>query len=226
MVQQNNEPEEELEEEDLGQQVDRLLEQGYSQKEIREQGFSPSLIRQRVRRKVRREGKQPPENKTNDNHKVALTIKEKETVLPEWLEGQVAEIFDGSISQQRAFQAGMAIPLLGLRLFAESMKPFGDLMKLWQVGQAEAARAASGGSEEVAQQTISQAMPYMERMVKEASISASPNPMAGLFARILEQPMTLMFNSLFGSMFPGVKQQAPGQSVLPTGWIDKSGEQK
>ena len=40
--------------------------------------------------------------------------KEKESVLPEWLESDVAEIFDGQTRGQRIFLAGMSVPLLGL----------------------------------------------------------------------------------------------------------------
>lgn len=50
----------------------------------------------------------------------ALAVrKEKESILPEWLERDVAEIFDGQTRDQRIFLAGMSVPLMGLRLFAE-----------------------------------------------------------------------------------------------------------
>ena len=83
MVQENNN-ENGLGEEELGVQVDQLLEKGYSQKEIRNQGYSPSLVRQRVRRRTKRLGQPAPANQTNSKGEVSLTIKEKEQVLPEW----------------------------------------------------------------------------------------------------------------------------------------------
>lgn len=65
----------------------------------------------------------------------ALAIrKEKESVLPEWLEKDVAEIFDGQVRDQRIFMAGMSVPLMGLRLFTEGVKPIIDLMSTWQRG--------------------------------------------------------------------------------------------
>lgn len=221
MVQENNN-ENGLEEEELGVQVDQLLEKGYSQKEIRNQGFSPSLVRQRVRKRTKRLGQPAPANQTNGKGEVSLTVKEKEQVLPEWLAGQIEELYDSDEKTRKVFMAGMSIPLLGMRLFSESFKPMLALMQTYQQGQAEAAKAAQGSSNEVAETTIATAMPYLERMVKEASIAASPNPMQGLFARILEQPMTLMFNNLFGGMFPQMKQPGQAQanpSGLPPGWV-------
>jgi hypothetical protein len=60
--------------------------------------------------------------------------KDKESVLPEWLEGDVAEIFDGQKRDQRIFLAGMSVPLMGLRLFAEGVKLIIDLLATWQKG--------------------------------------------------------------------------------------------
>lgn len=209
----------EEEEDTLGSQVDALLERGYSQKEIRNQGYSPSLVRQRVRRRTKRLGKNPPAS-SNGNKEIALTIKDKETVLPEWLEGQVSEIFDGSISQQKAFTAGMAIPLLGMRLFSESVKPLLELMKVYTAGQAEAAKAAQGGSQEVVLETISTIMPQILGTVKDSAIAASPNPMAAMMVRLLEPIM----GGMFRGMLPQGQQQ--GQvSNLPEGWEDKRGQQ-
>jgi hypothetical protein len=73
----------------------------------------------------------------------ALAIrKEKESVLPEWLEKDVAEIFDGEARDQKIFLAGMSVPLMGLRLFTEAVNPIVNLLTVWQKGQAEAARPA------------------------------------------------------------------------------------
>lgn len=40
-------------EENLGQEVDELLEEGFTQKEIEARGYSPSLVRQRIRKRVK-----------------------------------------------------------------------------------------------------------------------------------------------------------------------------
>lgn len=77
--------------------------------------------------------------------------KEKESVLPEWLEKDVAEIFDGQARDQRIFMAGMSVPLMGLRLFTEGVKPIIDLLTTWQEGQAQAARETERSGIQMAQ---------------------------------------------------------------------------
>src|SRR3989304_5098084 len=135
-------------EENLSQEVDELLEEGLGQKDIEARGYSPSLVRQRIRKRVKA-GKEPSQSPTKDG---TLAIrKEKESVLPEWLATDVAEIFDGNLRDRKLFMAGMSVPLMGLRLFGESIKPLVELMSTWQKGQAEAARAMQGSGIETAQ---------------------------------------------------------------------------
>lgn len=214
MVQENENPEPgELEEEGLGEEVDKLLEQGYSQKEIRGQGYSASLIRQRVRKKVKKEGKQAPESHNGGGRgEIGITIKEKETVLPEWLEQQVSELYNGNEQTRKVFMAGMSIPLLGMRLFAESFKPMLELMRVDQARQAEAAKVAAGGSEEVARRTVAEAVPYLERIAKDAALSSSPNPMGAMFAQTLQPVLTQAMSGMMGIFG---KKGLPGQASQP-----------
>src|SRR4030043_354512 len=143
-------------EENLGQEVDELLEEGFSQKEIEARGYSPSLVRQRIRKRVKAGKESLPASVGKDS---SLAIrKEKESVLPEWLETDVAEIFDGNIRDRKIFMAGMSVPLMGLRLFGESIKPLVELMSTWQKGQAEAARAMQGSGNETAQTAAKQVL--------------------------------------------------------------------
>src|SRR4030042_4894430 len=116
--------------------------------------------------------------------------KEKESVLPEWLEADVAEIFDGNIRDRKIFMAGMSVPMMGLRMFSESIKPLTDLLATFQKGQAEAARAMQGSGIETAQlaaqQVISQAMPQILGAVREQAGDRSPNPVGSMMTRLLE----------------------------------------
>jgi len=237
MVQENSETGlEELEEGEeltLGRQVDELLEKGYSQKEIREQGFSPSLVRQRVRKRTKGLGKHPPapENggKNVGRSEVSLTVKEKEQVLPEWLESQVGELYDGDEKTRKIFMAGMSIPLLGMRLFSESFKPMLALMQTYQAGQAEAAKAAAGGSEEVAKSTIVEAMPFFKDMITEVSRNQAVNPLQNMMVRMMEAPLQGVMSNLFAGMFklPGQQSQGQqGQGSLPPGWATSEKAEK
>jgi len=75
-------------EEHLSQEVDELLEEGFNQKEIEDRGYSPSLVRQRIRKRVKA-GKVPPSPSVKESPLVIR--KEKESVLPEWLERILTE---------------------------------------------------------------------------------------------------------------------------------------
>ena len=52
-------------EENLSQEVDELLEEGLGQKDIEARGYSPSLVRQRIRKRVKA-GKEPSQSPTKD----------------------------------------------------------------------------------------------------------------------------------------------------------------
>jgi len=206
-------------EENLSQEVDELLEEGLSQKEIEARGYSPSLVRQRIRKRVKA-GKEPFSTSTSRDGALALR-KEKESVLPEWLEGDVAEIFDGNIRDRKIFMAGMSVPLMGLRMFSETVKPLTDLLSTWQKGQAEAARAVQGSGYDTAhlaaQQVISQAMPQILGAVKDNSVAASPDPVGSMMTRMIEPYLQQMMGSFMGGMMPGMVQPGftPPQGAQP-----------
>jgi len=200
-------------EENLSQEVDALLEEGLGQKDIEARGYSPSLVRQRIRKRVKA-GKEPSQSTTRDG---SLAIrKDKESVLPEWLETDVAEIFDGNLRDRKIFMAGMSVPLMGLRLFGESIKPLVELMSTWQKGQAEAARAMQGSGAEVAQmaaqQVLAQVMPQILDAVKERAVAASPNPVGSMMTRMIEPYLQNMMGTFMGGFaMPGAGMMPPGQ---------------
>ena len=211
------------EEENLSREVDELLEEGLGQKEIEARGYSPSLVRQRIRKRLKA-GKDISPAPTRDG---ALAIrKDKESVLPEWLEADVAEIFDGNLRDRKIFMAGMSVPMMGLRMFSETIKPLTELLSTWQKGQAEAARAMQGSGVETAQlaaqQVISQAMPQILGAVREQAVDRSPNPMGAMMTRLIEpylQNMMGTFMAGFGmpamGIVPPSGQAPPGQPYRP-----------
>ena len=150
--------------------------------------------------------------------------KEKESVLPEWLERDVAEIFDGQTRDQRIFLAGMSVPLMGLRLFAEGVKPIIDLLATWQEGQAQAARAVQGSGMEIAraaaQDVVSGMTPQFMQAMKEAATASSPNPFASMLTQTMQPYLSQMMSRMFG-MFtgfgqpPGMMPPQPGQPPQP-----------
>ena len=201
-------------EENLSQEVDELLEEGLNQKEIEARGYSPSLIRQRIRKRVKA-GKDSSASPPGKDNTLAIR-KERESVLPEWLEADVAEIFDGNIRDRKIFMAGMSVPMMGLRMFSESIKPLTDLLATFQKGQAEAARAMQGSGIETAQlaaqQVISQAMPQILGAVKDNAVAASPNPIGAMMTRLIEPHMQNMMSKMMGGFMGGMM---PGMAPPP-----------
>jgi len=202
-------------EENLSQEVDELLEGGLSQKEIESRGYSPSLVRQRIRKRVKAGKNAPPSSGRNGS--LALR-RQSESVLPEWLEKDVAEIFDGEKRDQRIFMAGMSVPLLGLRLFGEAVKPLVELMGTWQKGMVDTSRAVQGSGAEVAymasQQALSGALPQILARVKEQAVGASPNPMATMIVNTMQPYFQQMIGNLMG-MFMRPMGMPPGQPPQP-----------
>ena len=205
-------------EENLSQEVDELLEEGFNQKEIEARGYSPSLVRQRIRKRVKA-GKVSPSPSVKESPLVIR--KEKESVLPEWRESDVAEIFDGNLRDRKIFMAGMSVPMMGLRMFTETIKPLTDLLSTWQKGQAEAARVMQGSGIETAQfaaqQVISQAMPQVLSAVREQSASRSPNPVGDMMVRLIEPHLQNMMGTFMGGFgMPGMGMMpTPGQTPQP-----------
>jgi hypothetical protein len=218
--------EEETNDENLGQEVDELLEQGMDQKEIEKQGYSPSLIRQRVRKK-KKSGKSSLSASKGDS--LALR-KEKESVLPEWLESDVAEIFDGQIRDRKIFMAGMSVPLMGLRLFAEGVKPMIDLMSVWQKGQAEAAQAAQQSGIEVANAAGEAAAGGVAKFLMETKPwqTTSSDPMKSMMADTMGPMFQQLVGQLMGGLMrPAINGQVNNQppSANSQGQVNQSGFQ-
>jgi len=202
------------EEENLGQEVDELLEEGLTQKEIEARGYSPSLVRQRIRKRIKA-GKMPPTSSPRDGS--LLVRREKESVLPEWLEAEVAEIFNGNTRDRRIFMAGMSVPIMGLRLLVEMVKPLVDLLTAWQKCQIDAARAIQGSGADVAQaaaqQTLNSALPQILSTIKDLAASASPNPMGTMITRLLEPYLSTMMGRFMGAFGMGMMSGMPGQPM-------------
>jgi len=160
--------------------------------------------------------------------------KEKESVLPEWLESDVAEIFDGQARDQRIFLAGMSVPLMGLRLFAEGVKPIIDLLSTCQRGQAEAARTAQGDVIEAAKAAGQAGALGVAKYFDETKpwLQASPNPMQAMMMDTLRPYFQQAIGSLMGAfMHPGTQGQSGGQPPgtkppLPAGATEMSSEEE
>jgi hypothetical protein len=193
-------------------EINKLLDEGYTVKQIIELGFNRRTAYHYAKLRVKAD-KEPSSTPPARDSTLAVR-KEKESVLPEWLESDVAEIFDGNVRDRKIFLAGMSVPLMGLRMFSETIKPLTELLSTWQKGQAEAAREMKGSGYETAQmavnQVISQIMPQILGAVREQAVERSPNPMGAMMTRLIEPYLQKMMGTFMaGFAVPGVGMMPP-----------------
>ena len=194
-----------------------LLQKGYSRNQlINDLNFAERTVDNAIKEFKELYGgeENSPSAPAGKDSSLALR-KEKESVLPEWLEADVAEIFDGNIRDRKIFMAGMSVPLMGLRMFGETTKPLIDLLATWQKGQAEAARAMQGSGYETAQlaaqQVISQVMPQILGAVKEQTVDRSPDPVGSMMTRTIEP----YFQQMMGTLMGGMMQFGQNPGIMP-----------
>ena len=201
-----------------------LLRKGYTRSQlINDFTFAERTVDAAIKAYKELEGDNRVEDKgaarSSDRNGSLAIRKEKESILPEWLERDVAEIFDGQTRDQRIFLAGMSVPLMGPRLFSEGVKPIIDLLATWQKGQAEAARAAQGSGIEMAQAAGEAAATGVGKFFMDTKpwLSAAPDPfqamMADTMRPILQQVMGQVIASIMHITSRG--QAGPQPSAAP-----------
>jgi|GEM_PF-4850634 len=190
-----------------------LLRKGYSPRQIKEQfDYARRTVDAVVAEGIEPEGKGDGKLQRREDSALAPTMKEKETIVPEWLAGQVKTLYDGDERTAQVFMAGMSIPLLGIRLFAESMRPFGDLLKLWNAGQVEAARAVQGSGQEMARQAAHDAAMQVAGYFEERKpwLEGGTDPVRAMFA----DAMRPLIENVTRAFMP----QQEGQEGAPPGF--------
>jgi len=204
--------------------------------ELKEQGEKPGSIDACVS-ELRKKGhlKFNGGTKTSGQAGVVAVRKESESVLPEWVARDVSEIFDGDAKSQRIFMAGLATPILGMRLFSEAVKPLVALLSTWQRGQAEAARAAQGDVIEAAkaagQAGAMGVAAYFEE--KKPWLATAPNPLLAMMTDTMQPFFQQALGGLMGTLMrpsPGGQagaQQPPGaKPQVPPGVTEMSSEEE
>ena len=182
--------------------------------ELKDQGEKPGSIDACVS-ELRKQGHLKFSASSGRNGSLA-TRKVGESVLPEWLESDVAEIFDGEVRDQRIFMAGMSVPLMGLRLFAEAIKPLVDLLSTWQKGQAEAARANQTGVVEAAQAAGEAAAGGVAKffMQEKPWLATAQNPLQAMVVDAMSPLFKQVMGNLMGPFMRPAPQGQPGAQVL------------
>lgn len=206
--------------------INELFDRGLTKKQIMAYNFHESTVRKEVDRR-KREGEEVPGTPPPEHSPMPITTKGSEQVLPEYLSGEISEYFDGSEEQKRIFRAGIMVPLMGMRLFAEMVKPLtmlinamkGDqmdsMMKALSLGQEQAHTAAMEASQVTASQILASQ--------KEIAIASNPNPMQAMMMQTMQPLIQKLMGNVIGTVMPGTQTPgAAGQDGLPSGWTRKS----
>lgn len=201
--------------------INELFDRGLTKKQIMGYNFHESTVRKEVDRR-KREGEEVPGAAPHETPVLPAVTKGTEQVLPEFLSGEISEYFDGSEEQRRIFKAGIMVPLMGMRLFAEMVKPLtllinamkGDqveaTMKAMALGQQQSHDAAMEASQTTAAQILASQ--------KEIAIASNPNPVQAMMMRTMEPLIQKMMGGVLGGILPG--GQTP---ITPTGTVETSG---
>jgi len=211
-------------------QIDRiveLLEKGYTRSQlIHDFNFPERTADAGIKRYKEMHGDAPPTKQSKGAGEIkseTLPAKAKtgEGVIPEFIAAEMVNIFDGDDRDQRIFMAGMSVPLMGLRLFAEGVKPFVDLLTVWQRGQAEAAAATQDSYRKIAEEAaagVAEAISPAFETLRSAVTSSAPDPFRAMFANAM-QPLLGQalgsFGQLMGRWQPGVQKSPQAEQPVP-----------
>lgn len=198
------------EDESLAEQIRELLADGHSGKDIIQMGYKESTVRQEARKWAKKNGK------AINNERPMLPVKlGKGDTIP--VEAEISNIvIDGDAKYRAGFLDGMRTLVAGAKL---SQMLTGNLAEITS-SQLAILKEAKSDSEDVAERTVVAALPYFEKMITESARASSPNPMASMFSRLLENPMSQALNGMFkmfGMPQAGGQGQGQGQN-LPPGW--------
>ena len=207
--------------------INQLFDEGLNKKQIMAYNFHESTVRKEVDRR-KREGEDVPGTPPHETSILPAVTKGTEQVLPEYLSGEISEYFDGSEEQRRIFKAGIMVPLMGMRLFAEMVKPLtmlinamkGDqmdsMMKALSLGQEQAHTAAMEASQVTAAQILASQ--------KEMAVASSPNPMQTMMVQTMQPFISGLMNKVMGTVIPGAGNQgaANPEGGPPAGWTRRT----
>ena len=210
MVQENQS------EENLSAEVDQLLEEGLTQKQIEAKGYSPSLIRQRIRKRLKA-GKIQPGQAGKGNEGI-VKLGPKDIIPPEQALRNI-RLQDGDY--KLGFIDGMGVLIMAARYNqllaasqAEVIKSQLEILKESREGAVELAQQAAG---EAAATAAARATAHMDarfdQILAQKAEAKPPDTMEGVMARTMNTVMQQFTQMMFGGQ---------GGQVGPTpGMVDK-----
>jgi len=120
-----------------------------------------------------------------------------EVIIPEWIASEMVNIFDGNERDQRLYLAGVATPILGVRLIQEMVKPLTDLMLAIRKEELQAVMEAQTMSREIADRAAQGVGAQVMQALRQQS-AGSASPMEQLMADMFRQPLMLLMSKIMG----------------------------
>lgn len=202
--------------------INDLFDLGMTKGQIMKYGFKEATVRKEVDKR-KAQGKNVPGIPASEPSTIPTVLRGTETLIPESMVRDIEQYFDGSPEQRRIFSAGMMVPLMGVRLFAEMVKPLtmlinsmkGDqvdsMMKAMALGQQQSHDAAIQASQMTAASVLAGQ--------KEIAVASSANPMAAMTAQTMAPLFQNMMQMLMGRLMPGA---VPQQGGIPPNWTKRT----
>ena len=208
--------------ESKAQAINDLFDLGMTKSQIMKAGFKEATVRKEVDRR-KREGIEVPGAPVPERPLMPAITKGTEQVLPEYLSGEISEYFDGSEEQRRIFKAGIMVPLMGMRLFAEMVKPLTLLINAMKGDQMDSMmKALSLGqqqSHDAAMESAQLVMGQMAASQKDAAIAGAADPMRAMMAQSMMPLFQNVMGRLMGGVLPGgAPLTAPSAGEQTSGW--------
>jgi hypothetical protein len=207
--------------------ITELLKKGYTRSQlINDLDFAERTVDGAIKDYRASGGYVADDDMTKSEDKAAVEMlpakaKPGEVIIPEWIANEMVNIFDGNERDRRIYLAGLATPILGVRLIQEIVKPLTDLMLAIRKEELQAVMETQTMSREMADRAAQGVGAQVVQALREQRTgAASVNPMEQLMADMMRQPLTQMISKVMGASMgqPGVQPQTgyniPGQSQV------------
>lgn len=209
------------EEENLSAEVDELLEQGLGQKEITARGYSPSLVRQRIRKRVKAGKGLSASSGEATGDFYPVKIGKSEIIPPEQALDHI-RLQDGDY--KLGFCDGMGVLIMAARynqlLAASQAEVLSNQLKIMEESRKGSADVAQEAAARAAASVGAQIMPEVQAL-KNQIMAQGPNPMAGLMMSMMGpafqqagQQLAQFFGASLGQPQPSEPQ---GNDQQPSG---------
>jgi hypothetical protein len=212
------------------EEINRLLDEGYSVKQIMDLGFKRRTVYHYAKKRIKPENEPAPGNDaatagpTGRAKYDIMKLGAKDVIPPEAVldvihlpqNGDAVEIW------RRGVIDGMGIVLLGARYSQLTAAGQADVVK----NQLDILREAKEGSKDIAREAAREtameiANQILQRIPKPEPASVEPSMasrMLGPVADIAGKQMANMFDRIFGGMF-GLNREGQASSIpMPSGW--------